>query len=133
MKQLRTFGALVLGVAIMISMPAYAGTQQDFEKALAYLKKARATGAVLVKNENLKKARELIVLSKYNTGNHGSAVITLINQAIKNINDFKLDKANIMIDGAIDRVRKAIQAIKQEAAARAKSKTEVKTKAATGK
>lgn len=120
MKQSRTITTAVLAVLIGLSLSAYAGPQQNFEKALTYLQKARATTAVKVKNENLKFAKEQIIQSKYARGGHGAAAVALIMQAIKYVNEFKLDKANGMIDSASVKVKHAIQAIKQEAAAKTK-------------
>lgn len=121
MKKTRTVFAAVLATLIGLTLPVNAGPQQNYEKALVFLQKARATAAVKVKNENLKNAREQILQSKYTGGGHGAAAIALIIQAIKYVNEFKLDKANGMIDSASVKVKHAIQAIKQEAAAKAKA------------
>ncbi len=121
MKQTRIITAAILTVLMGLSLSAYAGPRQNFEQALVYLQKARATTAVKIKNENLKHAREQILQSKYTRGGHGAAAVTYIMQAIKYVNDFKLDKANGMIDSASVKVKHAIQAIKQEAAVKVKS------------
>jgi hypothetical protein len=121
MKYSRTIIAAVLALLVGISLSAYAGPQQNFEKAHVYLQKARATTAVQVKNENLKNAKEQILQSKYTKGGHGAAAVALIMQAIKYVNEFKLEMANGMIDGASVKVKHAIQAIKQEATVKAKT------------
>lgn len=121
MKQTITIFTAIVAVLIGLSLSVYAGPKQNFEKALVYLQKARATTAVKIKIENLKNAREQILQSKYTKGGHGAAAVTLIMQSIKYVNDFNLARANSMIDNASVKVKHAIQAIKQEAAAKSKA------------
>jgi hypothetical protein len=120
MKQARIVIAAVIMVMLGLSLSAYAGSQQKFEAALAYLQQARSSSSVSAKNDNLKKARDMIVAAKYANGGYANEAITLILQAFSYIKDNKVKNANTMIDGAMGKVQKAIQVIKQEAAAKAK-------------
>jgi hypothetical protein len=122
MKQTRIVITAVILALMGIALIAAAGPQQNLEKALVYLQKARATTAVKVKNANLKNAKDQILQSNYTRGGHGSSAVALVMQALSYVNDYKLDKANTMIDAAQVKVKRAIQAIKQEAAEKSKAK-----------
>jgi hypothetical protein len=120
MKQTKIVITAVLAGLIGFSLSAYAGPQQNFEKALSYLKKAYSSTSVSVKKDNLKYAKDQIVAAQYSNGGYANAAITLIVQAMSYMNESKYKNANAMIDGAMVKVKHAIQAIKQEAAAKSK-------------
>lgn len=120
MKPTRIVITAVLAVLIGFSLSAYAGPRQNFEKALSYLQKAYSSTSVSVKKNSLKNARDQIVAAHYSTGGYANAAIALIMQAMSYMNETKYKNANTMIDGAMVKVRHAIQAIKQETAAKSK-------------
>ncbi|MBN2159399.1 MAG: hypothetical protein JW807_08380 [Spirochaetes bacterium] len=108
--------ALLLGTAI--SFPAQAGPRQNFDAALVYLRKARMTSAVQAKSANLTKAKEQLILAKYDRGGYRASAMALTTQAIAKIGEFRLDRADELIDLAVMKVKSAIQAMRQEAAAK---------------
>jgi hypothetical protein len=112
---------LVAAIVIGISISAQAEALQQMQSALVYLKKARMTNAVQAKNENLKKAKEQLIMASYDKGGYCAAAITLTMQATAKVGEFKIDKANQLIDMAIVKVKHGIQAFKQEASAKKKS------------
>lgn len=111
---------LVLG--IMTGSMAMAGPLENMQGVLVFLQKARMTPAVQVKTRNLTRAKEQLTLTAYDGGGHRAAALVLTMQAIGSINEFKLDRANREIDMAIVKVKHAIQAIKQETAAKKKQR-----------
>jgi len=111
---------LMAAIVIGISGSAQADALQQMQSALVYLKKARMTNAVQAKNENLKKAKEQLMMANYNKGGYCAAAITLTMQATAKVGEFKIDKANQLIDMAIVKVKHGVQAIKQEASAKQK-------------
>lgn len=115
-KTAAILAALLIGVAL--SVPALAAPMQNFESALVFLQKARMTSAVQVKSDSLRKAKEQLVLANYDRGGYRAAAITLTMQAMARVGEFKLDKANALIDHAVMKVKSAIQAIRQEASAK---------------
>jgi hypothetical protein len=123
MKQTRIVITAVLAVLIGFSLSASAGPQQNFEKALSYLQKAYSSTSASVKKDSLKSAKDQIIAANYSKGGYANAALALIVQAMQYMNETKYKNANTMIDGAMVKVKHAIQAIKQEAAAAKSKKT----------
>jgi hypothetical protein len=130
MNKTRGMASYVLIAAMVVGMSASAQESalkqmqtalRHMQSALVHLKKARMTGAVQAKNENLKKAKEQLLLAGYDKGGYRVEAVTLTMQATAKVGEFQLTKANQLIDKAIVKVKHAIQAIKQEAAAKKKS------------
>ncbi len=122
MKRMKKTATIILIVAlgIMIASAAQAGPLENMQGVLVFLQKARMTTAVQVKTRNLTRAKEQLTVTAYNGGGHRAAALILTMQAIGSVNQFKLDRANNQIDMAIVKVKHAIQAIKQETAAKNK-------------
>jgi hypothetical protein len=112
---------LIAVIAIGTSTSAQESALQHMQSALVHLKKARITNAVQAKNENLKKAKEQLLLANYDKGGYRASAITLTMQATAKVGEFQIDKANRLIDMAIVKVKHGIQAIKQEASAKKRS------------
>jgi hypothetical protein len=91
--------ALLIGAAV--SFPAQATPKQNFEATLVFLQKARMTSAVQAKTDSLKNAKEQLVLAKYDRGGYRAAALTLTMQAIGKVGEFRLDRANALIDLAV--------------------------------
>jgi len=123
MNKSKRIAAHILVAAIVISISAYAKESdlQHMQSALVHLKKARMTNAVQTKTENLKKAKEQLLMANYDKGGYRAAAITLTMQATAKVGEFQIDKANQLTDMAIVKVKHGIQAIKQEASAKKKS------------
>jgi flavorubredoxin len=116
--------AIVIGMSASAQESALKQMQtalQQMQNALVHLKKARVTGAVQAKSENLKKAKEQLLTANYDKGGYRAEAITLTMQATAKVSEFQIAKANQLIDKAIVKVKHAIQAIKQEASAKKKS------------
>jgi hypothetical protein len=122
MNKAKKISALILMAVFFIcsAVSAQKGSLQHMQSALVYLKKARITNAVQAKNENLRKAKEQLVMANYDKGGYCAAAITLTMQATARVGEFKIEKANQLIDTAIVKVKHGIQAIKQEASAKQK-------------
>jgi hypothetical protein len=120
MKRTRKPVAIILAMAlgVMIRTAVQAEPLENMQGALVFLQKARITSAVQIKTRNLNKAREQLTVTAYDGGGHRAAALALTSQAIGSVNEFKLDRANKQIDMAIVKVKHAIQAIKQETAAK---------------
>jgi hypothetical protein len=91
-----------------------AGSLDQMQNALIYLQKARMTSAVQQKTDSLKKAKGILLLVKADTEGYRDAAVALTMQAIARVGEFKLDKANMLIDMAIVKVKHGIQAMKQK-------------------
>ncbi len=122
MKKMKGTGPIMVAavLGIMIMSTAKAGPLENMQGVLIFLQKARLTTAVQAKSENLIKAKELLAVTPYDGGGHRAAALSLTVQAIGNVNNFKLEKADQQIDIAIVKVKHTMQAIKQETAAKAK-------------
>src|SRR5512138_1399880 len=120
MKSTRKPVSIILAITlgVMIGTAVQAGPLENMQGALVFLQKARMTSAAQIKVRNLNKAREQLTATAYNGGGHRDAALALTTQAIGSVNEFKLDRANRQIDMAIVKVKHAIQAIKQETAAK---------------
>jgi len=112
---------LIASIVVGMSASAQESSLKQMQSALVLLKKARITNAVQAKNDNLKKAKEQLLMAKYNKGGYRAAATTLTMQAMARVGEFQIDKANQLIDKAIVKVNHAVQAIKQEASAMKKS------------
>ena len=91
------------------------------QSALVHLKKARMTGALQAKSDNLEKAKELLLTASYDKGGYRDEAVTFTIQAAARVGEFQIDKADQLIDRAIVKVKHAIQAITQEVSAKEKS------------
>jgi hypothetical protein len=120
MKNTKLMLSYVLAAVMALNVYASAGPLQQFQAAQIYLQKARMTAAVQAKNENLKKAKEQLMLANYDRGGYRAAALSLTMQAIAKVGEFKLDRANQLIDIAIVKIKHAIQTLNQETAARKK-------------
>lgn len=120
MKKARITAVLALLLTLMIAASLQADPLQNMQNALVFLQKARISGAVEVKTRNLARAKDMLAVIAYDRGGHRAAAITLTTQAMAMVNQYKLDKANQLIDMAIVKVKHAMLAIKQETAARKK-------------
>jgi len=116
MKTASLILAAVLG--IMLGSAAQAGPLENMQAVLVFLQKARMSSAAPVKARNLVRAKEQLAATAYDGGGHRAAALALTTQAIDSANQLNMDKANRQIDMAIVKVKHAIQAIRQETAAR---------------
>lgn len=120
MKRMRNTASIILVAAlgIMIGSATQAGPLENMQAVLVSLQKARMTPAVQVRTRNLARAKEQLAATAYEGGGHRAAALALTEQAIGSVNQLNMDRANRQIDMAIVKVKHAIQAIKQENAAR---------------
>ena len=107
---------IVIGTAVM------AAPLDQMQNALVFLQKSRMSSAAPVKTRNLERAKELLSTMDYNGGGHRAAALALVMQAIGSVNELNMNRANRQIDTAIVKVKHAIQAIKQEQAAKNRQK-----------
>jgi hypothetical protein len=111
---------IAAALGIMIGSAVTAGPLENMQGALVFLQKARMTADVQIKTRNLVKAKEQLTVAAYDGGGHRAAALVLTTQAIGSVNEFNLDRANRQIDMAIVKVKHAVQAKKQETAAKMK-------------
>ncbi len=121
MKRVKLTVSAALVACLVIAGQAYAGPLEHFESALVFLQKARITTAVQARSDDLRKAKEQLLLANYDRGGNTVAALGFTMQAIASVSEFRTDQANRQIDMAIVKVKHTVLALKQEAAVKSKS------------
>jgi hypothetical protein len=128
MGTMKKLALISLAAVLGIGIAAHAGSSdlQKMQSALVFLQKARMTSAVQAKKDSLMKARDLLVLVKYDRGGNRAAALASTIQAIARTGEFNLIKANQFIDLAIVKAKRCIESIRQASPAGKKAPVRAK-------